>query len=40
MQFLGPNASMGDLGFMARELGWEGVEKEGVGGAIAPKQQK
>ena len=40
MQFLRPNASMGDLGFMARELGWEGVEKEGVGGGHSPKTTK
>ena len=40
MQFLGPNASMGDLGFMARELGWGGVEKEGVGGGHSPKTTK
>jgi len=40
MQFLRPNASMGNLGFMARaEGGKEGVGRGGRG-VIAPKQQK
>ena len=40
MQFLRLNASFRHLGFMARELGWGGVEKEGVGGGHSPKTTK